>query len=190
MVFIAGLNSSAGSLATVGASSAAAASAGAETALFWGFILLGAAVVVVALELLLPTGGLLALVSGALLVGSLVAFFNYSTGAGFLALVLMVVLGPLCVWYGFKFWSTTRMARRFVLEDEGPTAQAAGSLEGCTGIAETPLRPIGTVRVSGHRRDALSELGVIEPGTRIVVVEDRDNQLKVRAAEGHVEEAS
>jgi membrane-bound ClpP family serine protease len=63
-------------------------------------------------------------------------------------------------------------------------------LEGCTGTAETPLRPIGTVRVNGERRDALSELGVIEVGTIIVVVEDRDNQLKVRAADAHEEEVT
>jgi len=168
----------------------AAASGGAEAALFWGFILLAAALVVIAMEVLLPTGGLLALVSGAMLVGSLVAFFSYSTGAGFLALVLMVVLGPLSLYYGFKVWSTTRMARRFILEDEGPTAKESGSLEGCTGVAETPLRPVGTVRVNGRRRDALSELGVIESGTMIVVVEDHDNQLKVRAVDAQQEEAS
>ncbi|MCH2135943.1 MAG: hypothetical protein MK101_05100 [Phycisphaerales bacterium] len=172
------------------AGAAQAAATGNETALFWGFILIGAALVVLAMELLLPTGGLLALVSGALLVGALVAFFNYSTGAGYLALVLMLVLGPLGLWYGFKFWSTTRMARRFVLEVEGPASQAAQSLEGCHGVAETPLRPIGTVRVQGQRRDALSELGVIEAGTGVVVVEDRDNQLKVRAAQPHEEEGS
>ncbi len=168
-----------------GPAAAAAQADSAEAALFWAFILIAAAIVVIAMEVLLPTGGLLALVSGALLVGSLVAFFSYSNGAGFLALVLMVVLGPLCCYYGFKIWSTTRMARRLVLEDEGPLAVQSDSLEGCTGTAETPLRPIGTVRVNGERRDALSELGVIEVGTIIVVVEDRDNQLKVRAADAH-----
>lgn len=173
-----------------GAQAAAAQGPVAEVALFWGFILIAAAIVVIAMEVLLPTGGLLALVSGALLVGALVAFFAYSTGAGFLALVLMVVLGPLCLYYGFKIWSTTRMARRFVLEDEGPSTVQSNSLEGCTGIAETPLRPIGTVRVNGQRRDALSELGVIEVGTMIVVVEDCDNQLKVRAADAREEKAS
>ena len=168
----------------------AAAGGGAEAALFWGFILLAAALVVIAMEVLLPTGGLLALVSGAMLVGALVAFFSYSTGAGFLALVLMLVLGPLSLYYGFKVWSGSRMAKRFVLEDEGPEAHDSGSLEGCTGVAETPLRPVGTVRVDGHRRDALSELGVIEVGTMIVVVEDRDNQLKVRAVDARRKEAS
>jgi len=175
---------------TAAPAAAAAQAASAEASLFWAFILIAAAIVVIAMEVLLPTGGLLALVSGALLVGSLVAFFSYSTGAGFLALVLMVVLGPLSLYYGFKIWSTTRMARRLVLEDEGPAAVQSGSLEGCKGMAETPLRPIGTVRVNGERRDALSELGIIEVGTIIVVVEDRDNQLKVRAVDAHKEEAS
>lgn len=159
----------------------AAAAAGDEASLFWGFMLLGAAVVVLALELVLPSGGLLALVAGIALVGSLVSFFSHSTGAGFLALALMLVLGPLSAWYGFRIWSGSAMAKRMILLNEGPDSVAAASMKGATGVAETPLRPVGTVRVNGHRRDALSELGIIEAGTHIIVVEDHDNQLKVRA---------
>ena len=177
-------------LATTAGTAAAASSTGDTAALFWGFILVGAAIIVLALELLLPTGGLLALVTGILLVGALVAFFQYNSSAGWLALTLMIVLGPICVWYGFKLWANSRMAKNLILEDEGPESHFATSLQGAIGVAETPLRPVGTVRVNGQRRDALSELGIIEAGTAIKVIEDHDNQLKVRAVEPHEEEAS
>jgi membrane-bound serine protease (ClpP class) len=162
---------------------ASTAAAGDEASLFWGFMLLGAAVIVLALELVLPSGGLLALVAGIALVGSLVSFFSHSTGAGFLALALILVMGPLSAWYAFRIWSGSALAKRMILQNEGPDAIASTSLKGATGVAETPLRPVGTVRVNGQRRDALSELGIIEAGTHIIVVEDHDNQLKVRPSE-------
>jgi len=49
-----------------------------------------------------------------------------------------------------------------------------------SGIAETDLRPIGTVRINGLRHDALSDHGFITVGSSVSVVEVLDNQLKVR----------
>jgi len=177
-------------LATTASAAAAATSTGDTAFLFWGFILVGAAIIVLALELLLPTGGLLALVTGILLVGSLVAFFQYNPSAGWLALVLMIVLGPICAFYGFKIWMNSKLAKNLILEDEGPATTHAASLLGVVGVAETPLRPVGTVRVNGQRHDALAELGIIEVGTAIKVIEELDNQLKVRAVEPQEKEST
>ena len=44
----------------------------------------------------------------------------------------------------------------------------------------TPLRPVGVIRLDGHRRDALAEAGIIDQGTEVRIVEIIDNQLKVR----------
>ena len=54
-------------------------------------------------------------------------------------------------------------------------------LIGAEGRAITALRPVGVVKIGGERVDALSELGVIESGTDIVVTDVYDNQVKVRA---------
>ena len=49
------------------------------------------------------------------------------------------------------------------------------------GVAETPLRPVGTVRLeNGDRHEALAENGFIEADTKVRVVAVHDNQLKVR----------
>ena len=53
-------------------------------------------------------------------------------------------------------------------------------LVGASAVAETPLRPVGVVRVGDRRMQALSEHGIIDAGTTVIVTEALDNQLKVR----------
>ena len=63
---------------------AQAATTGASTndaALIWGFVLLGAAIVLLFIELFVPSGGIIALCSGVAVIGSLVAFFAHSSAA-------------------------------------------------------------------------------------------------------------
>ena len=57
-------------------------------------------------------------------------------------------------------------------------------------VADTQLRPVGFVRIDGHRIDAIAEGDVIEAGARIRVVEAYDNQVKVRAVEDNDAEAA
>lgn len=167
--------------------------------LLWAFILLGIAIFLLFLELFLPSGGMLAIVGAAAVVGSLVCFFLHSTTAGLVALGLGVVFGPICLWLVFRWWMDSPLGRRMILggdqlhldqsEEEAHAASAHAMKEranahrdlvGMTGIAETPLRPVGIIRIDGQRLEALSEHGIIETGTQVTVTEARDNQLKVR----------
>jgi len=167
--------------------------------LLWAFVLLGIAIFLLFLELFVPSGGILAIVGAAAVVGSLVCFFLHSTTAGLVALGMGVVFGPACVWLVFRWWIDSPLGRRMILggddlhldqsEAEAHAASAHAMKEranyhsdlvGCDGIAETPLRPVGIIRIDGQRLEALSEHGIIEAGSQIVVTEARDNQLKVR----------
>jgi len=151
--------------------------------LLWGFLLIGATIFLIALELIVPSGGVLAIAAGAALIGSIAAFFTHDTTAGLVALAAVAVLGPLGAWFGWKWWSGTDMAARLVLDDDDATAiDGRDALLGRTGTAETELRPVGVVRIDDRRHDALSEHGVIANGSEIVVVKVLDNQLKVRPA--------
>ncbi|MCH2148344.1 MAG: hypothetical protein MK095_02800 [Phycisphaerales bacterium] len=172
-----------------------------DAALAWGMILLAASIILLFLELFLPSGGIIAICAGVTSIGSLVAFFTYSTEAGFVALVLYVIFGPLLLWFGFKWWASSSMGRRMILGaendpmDQTPEEAFAASnaaqqeraryldeLLHLEGITETPLRPVGTVRLSnGERHEALAENGVIDAKINIRVVDVQDNQLKVRA---------
>ena len=155
-----------------------AAASTSSNMLLWAFILLGVAIFLLFLELFLPSGGMLAIVGAAAVVGSLVCFFLHSTTAGLVALGMGIVFGPACVWLVFKWWMDSPLGRRMILggdqlhldqsEEEAHAASAHamkeranvhGDLVGMTGIAETPLRPVGIIRIDGQRLEALSEHG-------------------------------
>ncbi|MEE8458846.1 MAG: hypothetical protein V3S08_03180, partial [Phycisphaerales bacterium] len=58
-----------------------------EGALLWGFFVGFAAVGILVLELLVPSGGLLGLLCGVAIIGSITAFFRYDTTFGFVSLL-------------------------------------------------------------------------------------------------------
>jgi len=64
----------------------AAADSANEAYLLWGFILAAAALGLLILELLIPSGGLLGLLCGVSAIGSIIAFFQYDTMFGVSAL--------------------------------------------------------------------------------------------------------
>jgi len=170
--------------------------------LFWAAVLGAAAVVIIAIELIVPSGGLLALAAGACVVASIVACFMHSTAAGLLSLGVYFILGPIAGWFVFRWWLESPLGRRFVLSaevarvaPENESGEAArdtpGSynedlraLIGIEGEAVTPLRPVGTVRIMDERFDALAEAGSIAAGARIIVTDVYDNQVKVREVDG------
>ena len=173
----------------------------ASPALFWAFILLGAAIGLLVLEVFVPSGGMLAIVAGVCLVGSMLGFFMHSTGAGFLALGVLIVFGPVATWLAFRLWMGSSLADRMILGaasdpldrtsqeayDESRREQVARSthlqaLIGSEGVSVTVLRPVGVVRIDRERYDALAETGLIAADRRIIVTEAYDNQLNVRPA--------
>lgn len=184
-------------LATATALSGAAPSDG---WLVWGSVLFGAAVVLLVLELFIPSGGMIGILAGIAMIGSVIAFFRYDSAWGVGVTAAYVVLVPLIVVFFFKYWLNSPWGRRLVLGGNEPPVddpqeaaarsererrervQRLAALVGTEGVAETALRPIGTVRIEGQRLDAMAEQGVIDAGTRIVVVDAYDNQIKVRPA--------
>ena len=172
-----------------------------DAALAWGIVLCAVAIILLFLELFLPSGGILSISAAVTIIGSLVAFFTYSPKAGFTALASYVLLGPALLWFGFKWWASSSAGRRMILGaehdpmDQTPEEAFAASntaqhqrarymdgLLNLEGTTETPLRPVGTIRLSnGERHEALAENGVIEVNTTVRVVAVQDNQLKVRA---------
>ena len=170
-----------------------------DQALLWGFILAGAAVALLFLELLVPSGGMLGLLCGMAAIGSVVAFFQFHDPTfGVAALLLYAVLGPVLVVFVFKVWIHSPLARRMVLggEDETMRTQEENAREseharkrrmeqvrrlvGAQGMCVSDLRPVGVVKIDGQRLDAMAETGIIDAGTPVVVTDVYDNQVKVR----------
>ncbi len=178
---------------------AASAAADKDSYLLWGFILVAASLGLLFLEMLVPSGGLLGLLCGVAAIGSVVAFFQYDTTFGLAAMLLYAVLGPILVWFVFRLWIHSPLARTMVLggnpgpetgEEEDPVRgseqarrqriEQLRQLVGAEGVSETALRPVGFVKINGQRLDALAEAGIIEAGTPVVVCDVYDNQVKVR----------
>ena len=154
-----------------------------------GFGLGVLALAIFAIELFVPTGGMLGILC------------YHSHSAGVFAVASYILATPFVVVYGVKFWSGSRLGRRLILGgtetvstkglDEDEVAEeiarqqreetaSTAALIGRTALTVTPLRPVGVIRLDGHRRDALSEAGIIDQGTEVRIVEIIDNQLKVR----------
>lgn len=169
-----------------------------DTYLLWGFVLLAAVIVLVAVELFVPTGGILGAMAGVCGLGSIVAFFMYDATGGMVALSLYIVLTPIMLWAIFKYWLNSPLASKMILggaeevtrsqedavaETERARAERLAELRamiGSEGETVTALRPVGTVKIDGQRVDALAEAGTIEARTRVVVTDVYDNQIKVR----------
>jgi membrane-bound ClpP family serine protease len=173
---------------------------GNDNYLVFGFILLAITIVLLFLELFVPTGGVIGMLAGASATCSVVAFFMYDTTAGLVALGGYLVLTPIAGIFVFKLWLHSPLAKRMILggdaepldPDANPTDVAEQTrrerlmqlraLIGASGTTVTPLRPVGTVRINDQRIEAMAESGVIDAGTPVVVTDVYDNQIKVRPA--------
>jgi len=168
----------------------AAADTSNEMYLLWGFVLLGIAIVLLFLEFLIPSGGLIAV---------LCVFYMYDKWWGIGAALAYVFLTPFILVFFFKLWLSSPIGKRMILggsEEEthlDPEEASLASeqarqqrlaelkqLVGAEGVTETALRPVGTVRIDNQRVDAMAESGVIDADTPIVVTDVYDNQIKVR----------
>ncbi|MBL9119390.1 MAG: hypothetical protein JNL80_05715 [Phycisphaerae bacterium] len=165
---------------------------------------------ILAIELFIPSGGLLAIVCAVAFISSVVAMFMWGTTAGTVLLAFYVCSAPFAGYFFLKFWANSPMVRKYTLRDgpdvkvtriphrndldphdaeaeqaaiDGERHQRQRELQamiGQAGVAETPLRPIGFVRIGDRRLDASAESGLIEPGTPVRVVAILDGMLKVR----------
>jgi len=165
-----------------------------DALLLLGLGLLGAALLLLVAEVFIPSGGLLSIGSGAAAIAGVVALFRYDQQWGLIGVLSIVVLGPMAFGFALKVWPNTPIGRRMLLgdrtEEEIVHEQLAQkeqldrmrALVGAEGVALTPLRPIGTIKIGDQRFDALSEIDLIEAGQRVVVTDAGNNQIKVRKA--------
>lgn len=164
-----------------------------STALGWWVVgLLTLAALMVALELFIPSGGLISIVAGLSATAGVVVAFQIDLVTGTIALGLVAVLTPTIFWLAIKVFPSTPMGRNIILT-EGTTeedmqrrlherhaeAQAIGSLIGAQGKALTGLRPGGTIRLDGEDIEAFAETGIIAAGTKVVITSVNGRQIRV-----------
>ncbi|MBC02387.1 MAG: hypothetical protein CMJ34_03650 [Phycisphaerae bacterium] len=159
------------------------------------------ALMLFAVEIFIPTAGMVGILCGICAIASIVAFFQHSSSAGGFAILVYLVATPFLLVYGVKLWSHSPIGRRLILGgtdtvdgrglddqevEDRVEAMAASSrrnddaMIGRMATTATPLRPVGIIRFEGRRLDALSEAGIIEEGVEVEIVAVVDNQIKVR----------
>lgn len=144
-----------------------------------GLILIAIALALFALELFVPSGGILG-IGGiiALILGGIIAFRD--TPAEFQPSRILVV--ALVIVVSGMFVSLAIGLARLRNVDLPVGSQA---MVGMIATARTPLRPAGQVAVMGERWQAQIERGEAQPGDRLRVIAAEGLRLTVRKEEQH-----
>ena len=154
--------------------------------LTYAVILMVIGIALIIMEIFLPSGGILGILAAAALVTSLVLAFRESDATGFTFLGLAVVIVPVSVMLGLKFFPKTPVGRRLILPPTTNTAAPAGIAEkdytallGRKGKAVTPLRPSGIIEIDGQRYSAAADGEMIRQGVEIAVITVEGNNIIV-----------
>lgn len=161
--------------------------------LIWSALLLLLGLTLVLLEVFVPSGGVLGLLSITALVSSIsLAFYHKGIEVGLIFLAVAAVMVPTALALAFRYWPQTPMGRRLLLDvprgdellPDTPERRTLRQLVGKLGVAKTLMLPSGAVVVDGRTIDALSEGMPIEAGQQVRVIEVRGHRVVVRPAEG------
>ncbi|MEL7472700.1 MAG: NfeD family protein [Planctomycetota bacterium] len=162
------------------------------TMLYWGLGLLGLGVVLIAVELFIPSGGLIAVGAAIAAIAGVVMLFRHDSTWGLIGMLGVVVLGPMAGAFALRVYPNTPLGRKMIYGDTGEDIaleqaermdrerDAALALLDAEGEALTDLRPVGTVLIEGERVEALAEGDLIELGARVRVTRVEHGQVKVR----------
>ncbi len=146
------------------------------------------AAVLAVVDLLVPSGGVLAV---AALVAALTSvYFGFQSGytAGLITLVVMLVGIPLFIAVALRLWPHTPIGKRVILKTPEPSEPAVDQAQsplqdliGQVGVAQNPLMPYGFVRLLGRSYNAMCESGYIEAGQNVIVTAVQQRNLIVAA---------
>lgn len=165
--------------------------------IIWGFGLFLGGFLLFVVELLIPSGGIIGMAAGLIAVAGVVAFWMESTTWGLASTLALVVLIPIAFQFAIKVMPHTPIGKLMILgseEDEERSefdrvkAQAAEhqrtqAMLGTVGVAKTDLRPVGSAQFGDAEYvEVISELGVIEAGSDIVITHVEGATIKVRRA--------
>ncbi len=162
------------------------------TPLTWAVLLLSIGLLLVVVEMFIPSGGALGFLSAGSIIASIVMAFRHSAAAGTGFMALAVFGTPLLMAIGFKVWPRTPMGRRILLEVPRPDdvlpdddlRRQLKDLVGKRGRAKTLMLPGGPVEIEGRTFDAVSQGQPVEQGAAVKVVEIRGTRIVVRPDTG------
>lgn len=150
----------------------------------WAILLGAAGVVLILLDLVVPSHGVLSVIGVLSVTAGIAVCFRINRWLGMGVLAASLVLAPLAFHWFSYVWPKTRMARGLVLaatEPEKPGATPLPVHIGQVGRSVSELRPAGVCEFGGVRVEAVSDVGMVAPGQRVEVIEIVNRRPVVRA---------
>jgi len=160
--------------------------------LIWSLLLLLLALVLLVLELFIPSGGVLGVLAAvAVAVAVVMAFFDSRPYVGPIVSVVAVVGVPLTIYVAVRFWPQTPLGNLILIRNppgSGSEYQEATeqlkTLIGKHGVAKSKMLPSGLVVIESKTYDAVSDGVPVEADQPIRVIAIRNNRPVVRPVEG------
>jgi len=158
--------------------------------LLFAIFLYAACAALIVAEVFIPSGGLLSICALACVVGGVAIFFRISSTAGWLGIVVALVMIPLLLVGAYRLLPKTRFGRNVILS--GPVRERGDAIPdtaellkplGQVGRVLTPLRPVGTCDFSGRRVECVAEAGYVQKGATVKVIRVEGTQLTVRVTD-------
>lgn len=155
--------------------------------IYLALLLYVAAVVLAFVDLLVPSGGILLVLSASAALASILFGFRSSTTMGMLMLTVVAASIPIFAYSAIKIWPHTPIGKRVILglpERKTKTESEPDPLEDLVGrvfISSYPLMPSGELLIGHQRYKAVAESGYIEAGQTVEIIGVRERNLVVRA---------
>lgn len=159
--------------------------------LVYGLVLLAVAAAFFVVEVFLPTGGLLGVLSGLAAVAGVFCLFKMNTTLGAVGAGVVLLATPVLLVLAIKIWPDTPFGQWVTHRNEPPASDQpdapapdghAEIAPGDTGRTVTPLRPVGVCLLNGRRRECYARSGSIDPDVEVEVVSISRNEVHVRPA--------
>lgn len=147
-----------------------------------------AAIVILILEVFVPSGGILAVAGVIGLLTSIYYGFALHTLLGVILILATIIVVPLLFFYGIKKMTLDKK----LTGQEGFRSEKLGleHLLGKEGVTITNLRPSGTVLIDGKRVDVVTNGELIDKNTPVKVVKIEGTRVVVKTiSEGGIRNA-
>ncbi|HUP78748.1 MAG TPA: NfeD family protein [Pirellula sp.] len=138
-----------------------------------------ASLVIFAIDLMIPSGGVLVGVTASFALAAVLVAFRHSTNTGVWMLIATLGSAPVMMWGFLEIWPRTPFGRRmtsppepageFVWSDAAKSKNV-NSLIGAEGVAMGEMIPSGLVQIGEQSYEAFSESGPIDAGKPVRVI--------------------
>lgn len=159
------------------------------TPLLWAIVLLALAMVIIVLEMFLPSGGVLAVCAGLSAITAVVLVFVYEGPIpGAIFLLISCVLLSITAAGVIRWWPHTALGRRMLNLPPGeelavaspPNYEPLKELIGMYGMTTSKMVPGGVITIEGKSYDAVSQAGAIDEGCQVRIVSVDGTRIMVR----------